>query len=538
MPRGADLVVQFLERQGVSRMFCVPGESFLSVMDAALDSSIEMVTCRHEANAANMAEATGKLTSLPGVAWVTRGPGATHASIAVHTAHHDSTPMLLCVGQVPTYQRGRDAFQETELTEWFAPLAKWTVEVPSADRVAEFMSRAWSRAIQGRPGPVVVSFPEDVLSAPAEPVDMPVVTRTALRPTETTVAQISHFMASGNPSESLIIAGGTGWNARAWNALRDLAQRTQWPVATSFRRKDLFDNHHAAYVGDLGLGANPSLVSYASACKQLLILGARMGENPSQGFQLPSSQSRIVHVHPDPHEIGRLFTAEISACADPAEMVISLASAVSQQPIADQPLELRRSYEAWTTPKPAQGPLNPALIVSQLTTMLPDDSIVTNGAGNYAAYGHRYHQYRTLGSILAPTSGAMGYGLPAGIAACLEHPSKRVVTLAGDGCLMMASPDLCTATTLQLNLVVLLFNNSSYGTIRMHQERHYPGRIANTNLANPDFVMLARANHWKAMRLERDSDIESVLSDAFQSDGPVLIECVTDVVDISPGRTI
>ena len=539
----AQQIVQSLLANGIDHVFCVPGESYLAVLDALADveDRIRVVACRHEAGAANMAEAYGKLTGRPGVCMVTRGPGATHASVGVHTAQQDSTPMILLVGQVARGDRGRGAFQEVDYPAVFGTLAKLAVELDDPGRVAELMQRAFAVAQQGRAGPVVVALPEDVLTAEATGPEPQAVTpaRSGLDPDA--LAQIGARLERAK--RPMVVLGGSGWNDIA----RDMLDRWLWvhhlPTVLSFRRKDLVDNNHASYVGDLGLGANPKLVARLREADLVIAIGARLGENPSQGYGLftpEEAAEKLVHILPGPEELGRVWPTAISAVADVSQAALGLVT-LDPSPSnrwQDWLAACRKDYEAFVRPLKATGAVNLSQVVAHLAKALPEDAIVCNGAGNFAAWLHRFYRHRSYRTQLAPTSGAMGYGFPAAIAAKLLHPEREVLCFAGDGDFLMTGQELATAVQYGANVVVVVVDNGSYGTIRAHQERRYPGRVIATSLRNPDFVAYARAFGAWSVRVERTEHFPAALSAARQAGVPALIHLVTDVEDISPGRTI
>ena len=538
---GARHLVDALVAHGVDRVFCVPGESYLSVLDALTDVAdhIQVIACRMEAGAANMAEAHGKLTGRPGVCMVTRGPGATHASVGVHTARQDSTPMLLFIGQVARGDRGREAFQEVDYEQFFGPLAKWAVEIDDAARMYEIVARAFATALQGRRGPVAIALPEDVLAAEVEiAAVMPrPPARAGLAPEA--VAEISSFLATAE--RPLLLLGGSGWSRTSLADMRTVAEANDLPVALSFRRKDLFDNDAPNYVGDLGLGPNPKLLQRFRDCDALVVVGARLGENPTQGYTLftpRQTAEKLVHILPGAEELGRVWPARLAAVADVASAAAALRDLRVTPRWSAWREGARADYEAWTMPVAVTGAVNMSEIVAHVSAVAPADAIFTNGAGNYAAWLHRFHRHRAFHTQLAPTSGAMGYGVPAAIAAKLAHPDREVYAFAGDGCFLMTGQELATAVQYGVNIVIVVVDNGSYGTIRMHQERHFPGRVSATDLRNPDFVAFARAfGAWGAL-VERTEDFAPAFAAARAARQPALIHVKTDVEDISPGRTL
>jgi acetolactate synthase-1/2/3 large subunit len=543
MRTGGKAVVDALVTNGVDTVFCVPGESYIAVLDALYDvPSIRVISCRHEAAAANMAEAYGKLTGRPGVCMVTRAPGAAHASIGVHTARQDSTPMILLVGQVARSTQGREAFQEIDYPRVFGGLAKWAAQVDDEHRIPELMTRAFHLAVSGRAGPVVLALPEDVLRATIDDgVDPGPATRVVPAPNADVLARFRGLLNAAQ--RPLMILGGSGWDAEASAAIRRFAERNDVPVACSFRRQALFDNRDARYAGDLGVGPNPALADRVRAADLIIAVGARLSEIPTGGYTLieaPRPRQGFVHVYPDPDELGRVYQADLAIAAGPAEFARALAGCdpVDATAWRDWTAGARADYEAWRVPTQTGRALELAEIVRWLDERLPDDAIVCNGAGNYNTWLHRFFRYKDFGTGLGPTSGAMGYGFPAAIAAKLLHPERVVVAFAGDGCFAMSGHELSTAMQYGAAVVVLVINNAMYGTIRMHQERHYPGRVIATDLHNPDFVAYARAYGAHAALVERTADFAPAFEAALASGIPALIELRTDPDAITPGTTL
>lgn len=540
-------LVETLVMNGVDRVFCVPGESYLAVLDALADvkDRIQVVTCRHEAGAANMAEAYGKLTGKPGVCMVTRGPGATHASIGVHTAHQDSTPMILFVGQIALTDRGRGAFQEVDYREVFGGLAKWATEIESPQRTVEVVERAFATALQGRMGPVVVALPEDLLHAQGGPAPVkPVIpARAGLDPAF--VDQVRERLARAE--RPLLVLGGSGWTTEAAAAIGDWAERIGLPVALSFRRKDILSNDRPNYAGDLGLGCNPKLTARAKAADLILAIGARLGENPTQGYTLldrARTAETLIHIHPGAEELGRVWTPLLCATADNSLAAHALSAIDPGRTWHDQAAAAHADYQAFSTPVAVTGAVNMSECMAHLAEALPADAVVTNGAGNFAAWLHRFYRHRTCRTQLAPTSGAMGYGYPAAIAAKSVHPDREVVCIAGDGDFMMTAQEMATAAQHGLGVVVVVVDNGTYGTIRMHQETHYPGapRVIATDLRNPDFVKYAEAFGAFAVRCETTADfppaLDAARTAAREQARPALVHLITSAEDIAPGRTI
>jgi len=494
MRHGGQILVDQLRRMGVTRVFSVPGESFLAALDGLHDSGIANIVCRHEGAAAMMAEAYGKMTGTPGICFVTRGPGATNAAAGIHIARQDSTPMILFVGQIETRHRDREAFQEIDYRAVFGGLAKWAAEVDQTDRLPEYIGRAFVVATQGRPGPVVLALPEDMLSARA---DVPDLTGPVARaqPDLTAAARAAMDVLAGAQSP-LVIVGGPHWSPRAAADLARFACAQGLPVALGLRRQDYLDNRDPHYAGDLNVGVNPRLAARLRAADALLVIGSRLGDIETQGYTLidPARPGkRIVHVHADPQEPGRVYAPALAITATAPDMVAALAALPPAPGWPQQVRAARADHDHWATPQPSPGAVQLEQVVRWLSDNLPDDAILTNGAGNYAAWLHRYFTYKQHGTQLAPTSGSMGYGFPAAISAALEHPLRMVVCLAGDGCFQMTLNEMSTAIQHGAAPIVIVANNGRYGTIRMHQERTYPGRVSGTDLTNPDFAALARA---------------------------------------------
>jgi acetolactate synthase-1/2/3 large subunit len=543
---GGELIVECLRAQGVDRVFCVPGESYLAVLDALHGSGIDVVSARHEGGAAMMAEADGKLTGRPGVAFVTRGPGATNAASGVHVAKQDATPMILFVGQIGRHMRGRDAFQEVDYRQTFGDLAKWVEQIDHADRIPEVLAHAWHVAQNGRPGPVVLALPEDMLREAADATVGPRVEAVRAAPTGAQIERFRSLLADARAP--MLVLGGSTWDADDVAAVTAFAERTGLPVSASFRRQQLFDHLHPQYAGDVGLGINPALRRRLEDADLLILLGARFSENPSQGFELlevPRPRQRVVHVHPGPEELGRIYHPELAINAAPGAFLEAVAGVTVDD--ADARREIARAahddYLAWSeSPAPLPGTLQYGEIIAGLHTRLPEDAILTNGAGNYAIWLHRHYRFRRFGTQLAPTSGSMGYGLPAAVAASLRHPDRDVICLAGDGCFQMTGQELGTAFQFGARPLVLVVDNGMYGTIRMHQERTYPGRVSATDLINPDFAALANAY---GARAETVSDtaafwqaFERCLSYTRDVGGPALLHLRLDPEAISPTATL
>ena len=541
MRHGGQILIDQLRIQGVRRVFSVPGESFLAALDALLDSGITNVVCRHEGGAAMMAEATGKLTGRPGIAFVTRGPGATNAAAGVHVARQDSTPMILFVGQIDARHRDREAFQEVDYRAFFGPLAKWAAEIDQIERIPEYVSRAFHIALQGRPGPVVLALPENMLSARAEVPDLPA---RAAPPPSVSAEQIDALLAPLCRAERpLVVVGGSVWSAQAARDLADFATAYGLPVCASFRRMDRMDNRHPGYAGDLGVGMNPKLARRLRDADCLLVLGARLGDIATGGYELvdPAAPGKtILHVHPDPDELGRVFRPDLGLAAPAADVIARLARRTPPErpDWSAWTAAARADYLAWVQPRETPGAVKLEQVVAWLSENLPDDAIVTNGAGNFAAWLHRYFRARAYPGHLAPTSGSMGYGLPAAIAACLECPDRTVMCLAGDGDLQMTLNEIATARQHGAAPVIVVANNGRYGTIRMHQERTYPGRVSGTDMLNPDFAALARAYGGHGETVRRTADFPEAWARARAAGTVAVIDLILDPQALAPGQEL
>jgi acetolactate synthase-1/2/3 large subunit len=538
-------LVEALIAQGTGTCFGVPGESYLAVLDGFHEhrGRIRFIACRQEGGAAFMAEAQGKLSGRPGVCFVTRGPGATNASIGVHTAFQDSTPMVLFVGQVASEQRDREAFQEIDYRQMFGPgtlgLAKWAAQVDSADRLPEYVARAFHTAMQGRPGPVVLALPEDMLTTlTASPV-LPRVEPTHAWPAPGGLRDLrALLMAAKRP---LVLAGGSGWDKESASALQRFAENWQLPVACAWRFQDTFDNRHALYAGDVGIGTHPKLAARVHDADLLIALGVRLGEMTTMGYTLlqpPRPAQKLVHIHAGAEELGRVYSADLmlqASMATAAKALEALAAPVEVVWTAEA-RQARADYEA-NLVAPAVEPMDMAVLVKTLQRLLPEDTVYTNGAGNFSGWLHCYgvlpglqHFGRTQ---LAPTSGAMGYGLPAAVAAALLYPHRFVLNLAGDGDFLMTGQELATATGYGAKkLISIVVDNGTYGTIRMHQEREYPGRVSGSDLFNPDFAALARAYGWRGEFIGSTADFEPALRRAIEAGTPTLlhVKLPTDVI--------
>lgn len=542
MKTGGEILVECLAAQGVKRLYCVPGESFLAVLDALHDSPIRTVVARQEGGAAMMAEADGKLSGRPGICFVTRGPGATNAAAGVHVAQQDSTPMILFVGQIARDHKGRDAFQEVDYRGLFGGMAKAVEEITDAARIPEIIARAWHIAMSGRPGPVVLSLPEDMLrdKVSVEPARRVEVAEPA--PSDAQIEWVGSLLSSAR--QPFVIVGGSRWNAEATRALRMVAERWLLPVGCSFRRQQLFDHEHFCYAGDVGLGLNPALRRRLDMSDTILLIGGRFSENPSQGFSVlasPNPEQRLIHVHPGPEELGRIYTPTLSVNSSPGGFLAKMLDLEAPERIewSNWTQTAHSDYLDWTnTPPEAPGALRMGHVISVVRDALGQEAILTNGAGNYASWLHRFYRFRRYGTQIAPTSGSMGYGLPGAIAAKIAHPDREVVCFAGDGCLQMTVQEMGTAAQEGANIIVLVADNGSYGTIRMHQEKNYPGRVSGTKLVNPDFVALAEAYGWHGEKVTEDAGFADAFERARSAGKPALLRLMIDPRAIAPGLTL
>ncbi|MHC1943312.1 thiamine pyrophosphate-binding protein [Bradyrhizobium sp. UFLA06-06] len=537
---GGQILIDQLVAQGVERVTCVPGESYLAALDALHDSPIDVVICRAEGGAAMMAEAYGKLTGRPGICFVTRGPGSTNAAHGVHIAMQDSTPMILFVGQVDTGMREREAFQELDYKAVFGTMAKWAVEIDRPDRIPELVARAFRVALQGRPGPVVISLPENMLTETAAVADAPKVEPAATWPAPSDLERLGTMLAGAKAP--IVVLGGSAWTAEAAKGIARFAERFDLPVTTSFRRASLFDADHSHYAGDLGIGPSPKLRDRITGADVILLIGGRMSEMPSSSYTLldiPVPSQQLIHVHPGAEELGRVYQPALAIQATPA----AFAAAVETMKPAAAPVwkgeaaKAHADYLAWTDrPRELPGSFQYGEVVTWLRDRLPKDAIVCNGAGNYAGWIHRHHRFHAFAAQLAPTSGSMGYGVPAAVMAKRHHPDRVVVAFAGDGCFLMNGQEFATAVQYDAPLIVVVIDNAQYGTIRMHQERDYPGRVVGTQLKNPDFALYAKAFGGHGERVERTEDFAPAFERALASGKPAILHCLVDQRALSVGK--
>ena len=530
---GAQVLIDQLRIHGADTIFGVPGESYLAALDAlyAQRNSLRYVICRQEGGAANMAEAYGKLTGKPGICFVTRGPGATNASIGLHTGFQDSTPMILLVGQVAREQVDREAFQEIDYRRMFGQMAKWVTQIEDARRIPELVSQAFHRAVNGRPGPVVLALPEDMLTDEVEVADAGPYKVARGAPSADDMAALRKLLEQAR--QPMVILGGGGWTADACADIRAFIEANNLPVTAAFRNQDLFDNRHPNFVGDLGVGASPPLAERIKACDLILAIGPRLGEATTAGytlFDIPVPKQTLVHVHAGAEELGRVFQATLPINSGMANFA---KAAKAMKPVdgtrwKSHVEQGRAAYLKNIEPNEQPGAVNMTEVIAWLNKRLPDDVIVTNGAGNYAAFLHRFFQYRGFKSQLAPTSGAMGYGVPAAVAAKIVQPNRMVVSLAGDGCFLMNGQEFATAVQHGANVVIVVVDNGMYGTIRMHQEREYPTRVHGTDLKNPDFAAYARAFGGHGETVERTADFAAAFERAVAAGKPAIVHVKTD----------
>ncbi len=540
---GAQILVDQLRIHGVDTIFCVPGESYLATLDALYDArnDIKLVICRQEGGAAYMADAYGKLRGQPGICFVTRGPGATNASLGIHTAHQDSTPVILFVGQVGRSMMDREAFQEVEFRQMYAPLCKWVSQIDNPARIPEMVARAFHVATSGRPGPVVLALPEDMQKEMAAADDARRYKPTLPSPGPAAMDELRERLSKAE--RPLVIVGGSGWTPEACQDFQQFIEANDLPVAAAFRRQDLFDNRHPNYAGDVGLGINPPLSKRLQDADLLLLVGAQMSEiitNGYERFSLPNPNQTFIHVAAGLDEIARVYQPDLGINSGMPQFS---ATARALDPILspawnDWREAARMDHLDNIIPPPMKGEVDLGAIVKWLSDSLPDNAIMANGAGNFSNWVHRFYCYRDYPTELAPQSGSMGYGVPSGVAAKIASPDRIVISVNGDGDFLMCGQEIATARQYNLNIVFIVVNNSTYGTIRMHQEKFYPGRVSGTNLINPDFAALARAYGLHGETVEATKEFAPAFKRAQQSAGPSLIEIKIDQEQISPRATI
>ena len=540
---GGRILVDQLLIHGADMAFCVPGESYLEVLDALYDARdrLRLINARHEAGAANMAEAYGKLTGRPGICLVTRGPGACHAAVGVHTAFQDSTPMILLIGQVGRDMSDREAFQEIDYRQMFGPLAKWAAQIDVTARIPEYMARAFHVATSGRPGPVVLALPDDMLTETAVVADAAPYLRVGAEPSARQVSAFGELLAQAE--RPLLLIGGSGWTDAASAQVVAFAEAAGIPAATSFRRQDLFDHQSVCFAGDLGTSGPPALIQRVKDADLLVVVGARLGEMTTQGYSVlasPRPRQRLIHVHAGADEIGRVFTPDLGIVAAPAAFAGALRDVAPLDPARWQAWceAARRDYVEAVVPPRYDGALDLPQVMKALGAQLPRDAVVTLDAGNHTGWPQRYLPYARPGRQIGPTSGAMGYSVPAAVAASLVHPDRLVVGCVGDGGFMMCGAEIATAIQHGGKPIILVFNNAMYGTIRMHQEREHPGRVIGTDLRNPDFVALARSLGAHAEVVTRTDDFAAAFERAARCGTAAMIELRTDPELISTRATI
>ena len=535
-------MIESLVALGARHSFGVPGESYLAALDAMHDTAgvFDFTPCRQEGGAAFMAAAYGKLTGQPGICFVTRGPGATNASIGVHTAMQDSVPMLLFIGQVGADMKDREAFQEIDYRAFFGTVAKWATEIPDVTRIPEYVARAWSVALSGRPGPVVVALPEDVLSAVSDipPLRKPVAIPEPA-PSQDAVADIAARLEQAE--RPLIIAGGQGWNDDGRAALQRLAEASDVPVVTAFRFNDLMDNHSPHYAGEAGVGMHPTSQALIRASDAVLAINVRMGEMTTGAYELldvPYPAQSLFHVHTSDRELGKVYVPDIAVHSGPNNFCTALAGIICERSDSAWRSQARKGFEA-TLDAPAQpGPVDMVRIMAHLRNRLPDDAILTNGAGNFASWPGKFFLYGPDQRLLAPQSGAMGFGVPAAIAARVADPSRTVVCFAGDGDFQMTCQELGTAAQAGAQPIILILNNGVYGTIRMHQEAHFPERVSGTTLENPDFAALAASYGFHAETVQSTAEFEAAFERAMASETGAVLDLQVAAEALTPGRTL
>jgi acetolactate synthase-1/2/3 large subunit len=539
---GGEILVANLVAQHATHAFGVPGESYLAVLDALYDVAdrLRFVICRQEGGAAYMAEAYGKLTGRPGIAFVTRGPGASNAAVGIHTAAQDSTPMIVFVGQVASDTTDREAFQEIDYRRMYGGVAKWAAQIEDAARIPEYVAHAYRIAMAGRPGPVVLALPEDMLTARAEIADAPFVDGVAAAASPSAVTETeARLRAARTP---LVIVGGTRWDAGAREALQRFAEDAALPIACAFRHQDLFDHRHPNYAGDVGIGINPKLAFRVKSADVLLVVGERLGEMTTSGYTLldvPVPRQALIHVHPGGEELGRVYQPALAINASPGAFLAAIDGKAARPAAPSESVSnAHAEYEAWRAPRRVPGAVDLWRIVEWLDAHLPADAVVTNGAGNYATWMHRVFRYGGGRRQLAPYSGSMGYGVPAAITAKLLHPERVVVSWNGDGCFLMNGQELATAAQYGCAAVFVVVDNGMYGTIRMHQERQYPARVSGTELRNPDFAQLARAYGAHGETVATTDEFVPAFERALAVRGPSLLHLKVDPQALTMGATL
>jgi acetolactate synthase-1/2/3 large subunit len=535
---GGKLLVDQLVAHGADTAFCVPGESYIALLDGLYESPIRLITCRHEAGAANMADAYGKLTGRPGICIVTRGPGATHASVGVHTAFQDSTPLILLVGQVASDQEEREAFQEIDYRRMFGQMAKWVAQIDRIDRIPELIARAFATACSGRPGPVVLALPEDMLASASDASDALRFNAAQAHPGAEQLERLEALLRGAE--RPLAIIGGATWTSATSEAMREFFEANELPAGAAFRRQDALDNDSPSYVGDVGIGINPKLAARVREADLLLVVGPRLGEMTTSGYTLlepPTPAQTLVHVHPGAEELGRVYRAELPILSGMEQFSSAVRDLRVEPRWREWTAAARAEYEDWQRHDPMPGTLDLGDCIAHMRERVPD-AIVTNGAGNFTVWVHRFWRWHRYGTQLAPTSGAMGYGVPAAVAAKAVSPDSTVVCFAGDGDFLMSGQELATAVQYELPMIVIVVNNGMYGTIRMHQERQFPGRVVGTDLVNPDFAAYARAFGAHGETVTETADFPDAFERALAAGTPAVLELRIDAEAINPRTTL
>lgn len=539
---GGQVLIDALAANDVDRIFCVPGESYLAALDAMYDHpDIAVHVTRNEGGASYMADAYGKLTGRPGICFVTRGPGATNASCGLHVASQDSTPMILFIGQIAREDTDREAFQEIDYRRMFGQVAKWVAQIEDADRIPEYVNRAFTTAMSGRPGPVVLVLPEDMLTDATVVKDLPQAPALVTQPGEADVQHALDVLAQAE--RPLVVVGGSGWSEEARQNLEQFATNWDVPVATSFRCQDFFDNNHPNYVGDMGIAISPELTERVKNADALLVIGARLGEMTTRSYTLvniPQPQQKLIHVHASAEELGSVYYPTVAVHASPSAFTAAIAAIKPKAAVtwSAQREQARAEFEKWIAPITVSGDVQMADIMEWLNTQLPENAIICNGAGNYTGWVHRFRRFRRYRTQLAPTNGAMGYGVPAAVAAKLVHPDRPVIAFAGDGCFMMNGQELATAKQYGSNIITIVVNNEMFGTIRMHQERNYPNRVSATELRNPDFVALAKSYGAHGELVTKTDEFAGAFKRASEAGTPALIEIQIEKEVISHNTTL
>lgn len=539
---GGEVLVDQLIVQGVTNAFCVPGESYLAVLDALYlkRKDISLYVARQDGGAAFMAEAYGKATGEVGICFVTRGPGATNASIGVHTAFQDSTPMILFVGQVGGDMVDREAFQEIDYRRMFGQMTKWVAQIDRVERIPEYVARAFQVASSGRPGPVVLALPEDMLVEKVRIEDSERAKRVTHQPSMQNMQEVRSLLELSE--RPLVILGGGGWSESARRQIEMFAEKNHLPVGCSFRRQDLFDNRHPNYIGDIGIGINPKLASIVKESDLLLVVGARLGEMTTGGYALieaPTPKQKLIHIHPGIEELGRVFQASVMINSNIEEAAEALNLLEPSESVSTDWLNrANKTYIENIIPQPSTGDVDLSELMIAMRELLPRDTVMTNGAGNFSGWIHRYWQYEDFRSQIAPTNGAMGYGVPAGVAAKIACPDKLVVSVSGDGCFLMNGQEIATAIQYNLKILFIVFDNGMYGTIRMHQERDYPSHVYGTALKNPDFAALAKAYGLHAETVTSTRDIRGAIKRCIDQNSASLIHIKVDPEAITTRTTL